>query len=113
MPLNEYEFPTSKLSNVQSQLEKLVEKNYYLHQSAKEAFRWVRGQGHWVVGWSRGDGWPVEVGQLAPHISCDPPQFYCGTSLIMHPTPPHFMPSSLPLPSLPPGRTCWPTTRTT
>ena len=40
MPLNEYEFPTSKLSNVQSQLEKLVEKNYYLHQSAKEAFRW-------------------------------------------------------------------------
>lgn len=41
MPLNEYEFPTSKLSNVQSQLEKLVEKNYYLHQSAKEAFRLV------------------------------------------------------------------------
>ena len=39
VPLNEYEFPTSKLSNVQSQLEKLVEKNYYLHQSAKEAFR--------------------------------------------------------------------------
>ncbi|KAL4445819.1 hypothetical protein ABPG77_009018 [Micractinium sp. CCAP 211/92] len=39
VPLNEYEFPTSKLANVQSQLEKLVEKNYYLHQSAKEAFR--------------------------------------------------------------------------
>ncbi|PSC68006.1 ATP-dependent RNA helicase HAS1 [Micractinium conductrix] len=39
VPLNEYEFPTSKLSNVQSQLERLVEKNYYLHQSAKEAFR--------------------------------------------------------------------------
>jgi hypothetical protein len=43
VPLNEYEFPTSKLSNVQSQLEKLVEKNYYLHQSAKEAFRCVSG----------------------------------------------------------------------
>lgn len=39
MPLNEYEFPTSKLANVQSQLEKLVEKNYYLHQSAKDAYR--------------------------------------------------------------------------
>lgn len=32
VPLNEYEFPTSKLANVQSQLERLVEKNYYLHQ---------------------------------------------------------------------------------
>jgi ATP-dependent RNA helicase DDX18/HAS1 len=39
VPLNEYEFPTSKLANVQSQLEKLVGKNYYLHQAAKEAFR--------------------------------------------------------------------------
>lgn len=39
VPLNEYEFPTSKLANVQSQLEKLVEKNYYLHQSAKDAYR--------------------------------------------------------------------------
>jgi hypothetical protein len=35
VPLNEYEFPTSKISNVQSQLEMLVEKNYYLHRSAK------------------------------------------------------------------------------
>ena len=39
MPLNEYDFPTNKLANVQSQLEKLVEKNYYLHQSAKDAYR--------------------------------------------------------------------------
>lgn len=39
VPLNEYEFPPNKLANVQSQLEKLVEKNYYLHQAAKEAFR--------------------------------------------------------------------------
>ena len=39
VPLAEYDFPTAKLSNVQSQLEKLVEKNYYLHSSAKEAFR--------------------------------------------------------------------------
>ncbi|GLC33048.1 ATP-dependent RNA helicase [Pleodorina starrii] len=39
VPLNEYDFPSSKLANVQSQLERLVEKNYYLHQSAKDAFR--------------------------------------------------------------------------
>ena len=39
VPLNEYEFPTSKLANVQSQLEKLVSKNYYLHQAAKDAYR--------------------------------------------------------------------------
>ena len=39
VPLNEYEYPKSKISNVQSQLEKLIEKNYYLRQSAKSAFR--------------------------------------------------------------------------
>jgi ATP-dependent RNA helicase DDX18/HAS1 len=37
--LNQYEFPQSKIANVQSQLEKLVEKNYYLNKSAKEGFR--------------------------------------------------------------------------
>ncbi|MCO5583988.1 hypothetical protein L7F22_037906 [Adiantum nelumboides] len=39
VPLNEYEFPENKIANVQSQLEKLVEKNYYLHQSARDAYR--------------------------------------------------------------------------
>jgi ATP-dependent RNA helicase DDX18/HAS1 len=39
VPLNEYEFPQSKIANVQSQLEKLMEKNYYLHKSAREAYR--------------------------------------------------------------------------
>jgi ATP-dependent RNA helicase DDX18/HAS1 len=39
VPLNEYEFPLSKLTNVQPQLEKLIEKNYYLNKSAKEAYR--------------------------------------------------------------------------
>lgn len=38
VPLNEYTFP-KKVSNVQGQLEKLISKNYYLHQSAKEGFR--------------------------------------------------------------------------
>jgi len=46
VPLNEYEFPTSKLANVQSQLEKLVQKNYFLHQSAREAYRWA---GAWLL----------------------------------------------------------------
>ena len=39
VPLHEYEFPSHKIANVQSQLERLVEKNYYLHQSAREAYR--------------------------------------------------------------------------
>jgi len=37
--LNEYEFPTSKIANVQSQLQSLIEKNYYLNRSAREAYR--------------------------------------------------------------------------
>jgi ATP-dependent RNA helicase DDX18/HAS1 len=37
--LNEYEFPANKVSNVQSQLERLVEKNYYLHKSARDGYR--------------------------------------------------------------------------
>ena len=39
IPLNEYEVPANKVANVQSQLEKLIEKNYYLNQSAKDAYR--------------------------------------------------------------------------
>jgi ATP-dependent RNA helicase DDX18/HAS1 len=37
--LNEYEFPTSKIANVQSQLHSLIEKNYYLNKSARDAYR--------------------------------------------------------------------------
>ena len=39
VPLNEFEFPAAKLAKVQSQLEHLVGKNYYLHQSARDAYR--------------------------------------------------------------------------
>jgi ATP-dependent RNA helicase DDX18/HAS1 len=39
IPLVEFELPASKVLNIQSQLEVLIGKNYYLHQSAKEAFR--------------------------------------------------------------------------
>jgi len=39
VPLNEYELPLAKLSNVQAQLEKLVEKNYHLNMSARDAYR--------------------------------------------------------------------------
>lgn len=34
--LNEYEFPVKKVANVQSQLSRLIEKNYYLNKSARE-----------------------------------------------------------------------------
>ena len=37
--LNEYEFPTNKIANVQSQLQSLIEKNYYLNKSARDAYR--------------------------------------------------------------------------
>lgn len=39
VPLNEYDFPADKVSNVQKQLERLITSNHYLQQSAKEAFR--------------------------------------------------------------------------
>ena len=37
--LNEYEFPTNKVANVQSQLQRLIEKNYYLNRAARDAYR--------------------------------------------------------------------------
>ncbi|EIM92831.1 DEAD-domain-containing protein [Stereum hirsutum FP-91666 SS1] len=39
VPLNEFTFPQNKIANVQSQLEKLLQKNYFLHQSAKDGYR--------------------------------------------------------------------------
>lgn len=39
MPLNEYSFPADRIANVQGQLEKLIAKNYLLHQSARDGFR--------------------------------------------------------------------------
>ncbi|KAG1766448.1 P-loop containing nucleoside triphosphate hydrolase protein [Suillus occidentalis] len=39
VPLNEFTFPTDRIANVQSQLEKLLQKNYFLHQSARDGFR--------------------------------------------------------------------------
>eukprot|EP00041_Stephanoeca_diplocostata_P013182 m.230004 g.230004 ORF g.230004 m.230004 type:complete len:198 (+) comp19251_c0_seq1:1469-2062(+) len=38
VPLNEYDFPQNKIAQVQTQLEHLIEKNYYLHRSAKDAY---------------------------------------------------------------------------
>jgi len=37
--LNEYEFPANKVANVQSQLQRLIEQNYYLNRSARDAYR--------------------------------------------------------------------------
>lgn len=39
VPLNEFEFSWSKISDIQLQLEKLIQKNYFLNLSAKEAFK--------------------------------------------------------------------------
>ncbi|KYQ58210.1 putative ATP-dependent RNA helicase pitchoune [Trachymyrmex zeteki] len=39
VPVNEYEFSWNKIADIQLQLEKLISKNYFLHQSAKEAFK--------------------------------------------------------------------------
>ncbi|KAL5711147.1 RNA helicase [Ranunculus cassubicifolius] len=39
VPVKEYEFDQKKIANVQSHLEKLVAKDYYLNKSAKEAYR--------------------------------------------------------------------------
>ena len=37
--LNEYEFPERKVANVQGQLQRLIEKNYYLNRAARDAYR--------------------------------------------------------------------------
>ncbi|KAI0397210.1 P-loop containing nucleoside triphosphate hydrolase protein [Xylariaceae sp. FL0594] len=39
VPVVEYDFPAKKVLNIQSQLEKLINSNYYLNQSAKEGYR--------------------------------------------------------------------------
>ncbi|KAJ9121265.1 ATP-dependent RNA helicase [Naganishia onofrii] len=39
VPLNKYEIKPDMIANVQDQLEKLISKNYYLHQSAKDGYR--------------------------------------------------------------------------
>lgn len=37
--LNEFEFPSNKVSNIQPQLQRLIEKNYYLNRTARDAYR--------------------------------------------------------------------------
>ena len=37
--LHEYEFAVGKVANVQAALTRLVEKNYYLHKAARDAYR--------------------------------------------------------------------------
>ncbi|CAD5117093.1 DgyrCDS5905 [Dimorphilus gyrociliatus] len=39
VPVSEFEFSWAKVSNIQPQLEKLIEKNYFLHKSAQEAYK--------------------------------------------------------------------------
>ncbi|KAL8704350.1 MAG: hypothetical protein Q9201_002501 [Fulgogasparrea decipioides] len=39
VPLVEFEFPSKRIVNIQSQLEKLIGQNYYLNKSAKDGYR--------------------------------------------------------------------------
>ncbi|CAE7947743.1 HAS1 [Symbiodinium sp. KB8] len=39
VPVAEYSFPSSKVANIQSQLERVIEKNYHLHRSSRDAYR--------------------------------------------------------------------------
>ncbi|KAJ9611154.1 ATP-dependent RNA helicase [Cladophialophora chaetospira] len=39
VPVAEFDFPSKKLVNIQSQLEKLIGQNYYLNKSAKDGYR--------------------------------------------------------------------------
>lgn len=39
VPVTEFEFPPKKISNIQSQLEKLLSSNYYLNSSAKDGYK--------------------------------------------------------------------------
>lgn len=39
VPLSKYEFELNKIANVQVQLEKLVEKNFYLNRASREAYK--------------------------------------------------------------------------
>ena len=37
--LQEYEFPSNKVANISTQTNMLIEKNYYLNKSARDAYR--------------------------------------------------------------------------
>ena len=39
IPVIEFDFPTKKIVNIQSQLEKLISSNYFLNQSAKDGYK--------------------------------------------------------------------------
>lgn len=39
VPLSEFEFSWSKIANIQPQLERLIERNYFLHKSSQEAYK--------------------------------------------------------------------------
>merc|ERR1711988_673304 len=39
IPVSEYSFPANKLANIQNQMERVIEKNYHLHRSSRDAYR--------------------------------------------------------------------------
>lgn len=39
VPVAEYSFPPNKIANIQQQMERVIEKNYHLHRSSRDAYR--------------------------------------------------------------------------
>merc|ERR1712037_272496 len=39
VPVSEYSFPPEKIANIQTQMERVIEKNYHLHRSSRDAYR--------------------------------------------------------------------------
>lgn len=39
VPVSEYTFPPHKVANIQGQLERIIENNYHLHRSSRDAYR--------------------------------------------------------------------------
>ncbi|CAD7672891.1 unnamed protein product [Nyctereutes procyonoides] len=67
VPLSEFEFSWSKISDIQSQLEKLIEKNYFLHKSAQEAYNLKRRGGGGSFAYQKAK--KVEKYKIFKHIS--------------------------------------------
>lgn len=47
----EFELPANKILNIQSQLEALIGKNYYLNKSAKEGYKGTHASGTCFLPW--------------------------------------------------------------
>jgi hypothetical protein len=77
VPLEEFEFPSNKISNIQNQLEKLIGQNYYLNKVSYVPWRCVPSANN-AISPQKMDTVPIY--RLMPHTVCGPSSTY--TSLI-------------------------------